>query len=308
MSEFKSGLIVSEPNITDWKIGAGPLDFVIINAAGDWSSYLPESEFQNRWGYDRMACVTYSCLNCIETLYKYQTGVDRNFSDRFLAKMSNTSPSGNTLENVFDTARKVGLVDEQIWPDVEGGWNVYYEDIPQSVVDQASAFGKEWNLYREWVNSYNPDDIFLTLKSSPVQVTVKYAAGSEILNPVGTVNHAVTLYAAEKNKYFWIFDHYTQTNKKYDWNYKFGSALKPTLMQKINITPMTIENDTLCQLVQDVGGFGLFIDGYIIVDELDKVLASWVVRNKGDLKGKTKAVTLEEWNKWPKKDLKGNIK
>jgi hypothetical protein len=68
---------------------------------------------------------------------------------------------------------------------------------------------------------------------------------------------------------------------------------------------MTIKNNTLVQLVQGGGNFGLFLDNKIIIDDIAKVLAVWEVRNNGNTGGMTKALTLEEWDKYPKINLKG---
>jgi hypothetical protein len=87
MEELSKGLLIRPQRLNDWALGGlTPLDFKFSNPDGDWSDYLPADEFQNRWSYDRMACVTYSILNCLEILYFYQTGTGKNFSDRFLAK------------------------------------------------------------------------------------------------------------------------------------------------------------------------------------------------------------------------------
>ena len=52
------------------------------------------------------------------------------------------------------------------------------------------------------------------------------------------------------------------------------------------------------------GGFGLFLDGKIIVDSLDKILASWLVRTGGNTNGMTKALQQEQWDLFEKYNLK----
>lgn len=306
MEELSKGLLTRPQRLNDWALGGlTPLDFKFSNPDGDWSDYLPADEFQNRWSYDRMACVTYSILNCLEILYFYQTGTGKNFSDRFLAKASGTTRNGNYLDNVFDTIRKNGLIEEYLYPDDANSWDEYYKELPQTLFDKAREFLKDWEIYREWVRVDRKEDIYTALKSSPLQVTVRYSEGNGLLMPAGDHNHAVTLYNAVKDHHWEIFDHYTQTRKKYAWNYEFGSALKPTLLKKDNKL-MNIENDTLLQLAEGVGGFGLYLNGKIIIDDTDKILASFIVRNNGDIKNKSRAVTLEQWLKFPHIDLKGN--
>jgi hypothetical protein len=298
------GLQLSDKSINDWVAGDySPLGSKFINPSGVWLT--PEVETQNRWGFDRLACVTYSCLNCIESLYYYKTGVWRNFSDRFLAKASGTNRLGNSVANVFDTARKTGLVDESIYPDVQGGWEEYYKEIPLEIINTAKDFLAGWSLYREWIRTDNRDAIFNALKEAPLQVVVAYASGNGYLNPTGKYNHAVMCYGAEYGKCWYIFDHYTQSTKTYAWEYEFDCVLKPSLIKKENKPMTTLIDNMLVQLVQGQGGFGLYLDGKMIVDELDKVLASWIVRTKGKTDGMVSTMTLEEWEKIPKVNLKG---
>ena len=297
------GLQLSERKVSDWIAGDfSPLDSKIINPNGVWQT--PEVEYQNRWGYDRLACVTYSLLNCIETLYYYKTGISRNFSDRFLAKMSGTTKLGNSVSTVFDTARKVGLVDESVYPDIQGGWEEYYKNIPQEIQNTAKDLLANWELFREWIRTNDKDAIFNALKEAPLQVVVAYASGNGYLNPTGKYNHAVMCYGAEYGKCWYIFDHYTQSTKTYAWDYEFDCVLKPSLILKENKPMTTLKDNTLVQLVQGQGGFGLYLESKMIVDDLDKILASWLVRTKGKTEGMIATMTSEEWEKIPKINLK----
>jgi len=301
------GLLTRPQKLNDWQVGGfSPLDFKFANPDGNWTNYLPVDEIQNRWGFDRMACATFSDLNPIEILYKFQTGHEKNFSDRFIAKLSGTTRKGNYLDTVFDTVRKNGLIEEYLYPDDANSWDEYYKELKPEFLVEAKKFLDEWELYREWVRTDRKDDIFIALKSAPLQVTVRYAEGNGLLMPVGDWNHAVTLYNAEKWHHWEIFDHYTQSRKKYAWDYEFGAVLKPTLLKKTNKI-MTIKNNTLLQLVQGSGGFGLFLDNKILVDDTDKILASFIVRNEGKIGDMAKPITLEDWNKYEHYDLKGNL-
>ena len=117
---------------------AGTLPYEVLNPSGDWTPYLPTGETQKTHLVDTMACVTFSILNVIETQYKFQTGKELNFSDRFIAKLSGTTPQGNTVQNVLDAIRKYGLVLEDEWPtDLSFNWNQYYAPIPDGVIKKA---------------------------------------------------------------------------------------------------------------------------------------------------------------------------
>jgi len=275
-----------------------------LNPSGDWEQYLPVVEYQNLFGFDTMACVTYSFLNCIEILWKFQGNSERNFSDRFLAAMSGTTHAGNTFDGVADGARRCGLVNESEYPHNADSWNEYYQVISDEILAIGKKFLKDYEIKVEYVRTYRLDDILEALKSSPLQVTVKYASGEGILNPTGDWNHAVTCYGYKMNEYWEIYDHYSQTKKKYAWNYEFGAINKFTL-QKIKPTSMTVQDNVLYQLVEGLGGFALGLDGRLIIDDVAKILASWEVRNNGDTKGMTKAVRQSDWNSVQHVNLKG---
>ena len=90
---------------TDWV--AGVIPFEEINPSGNWTPHLPPGEWQTNHVVDTMACVTFSALNSIETQIKFLTGQSINYSDRFTAKMSGTTPQGNWL---YKVAPKDGTV------------------------------------------------------------------------------------------------------------------------------------------------------------------------------------------------------
>ena len=74
---------------------------------------------------------------------------------------------------------------------------------------------------------------------------------------------------------------------------------KPTMEN-----PYGIPANTLIQLTEGVGGFSLWSGEKFYVDSLDKIIASWLVRNKGKTDGKTMAVAQVVWDAYPKFNLK----
>ncbi len=83
----------------------------------------------------------------------------------------------------------------------------------------------------------------------------------------------------EKYTFYPVFNPWTYTDLKN--NHK--------LMENL------IEN-TFYQVVTGKGGFGLFADGKMFVDDTAKLQASWIIRNGGDIKGKTGTLTEEQFN------------
>jgi len=290
MEDNKPGVILAQPTITDWSYQVfSPLEGIHYQPHGQWDALLPAVEYQSSEGIDSWMCVSYSLLNCLEMLYIRQTGVEINWSDTFLGKISGTIPGvGNYLATVFDTARKEGLVLQSSW----ANFPEPYRELTQEIKDEAKKFLNDWLLYREWVIP-TPEYMKLALMDAPLQVVVNN----------GT--HAVACYGYEDGEHWKCYDHYYNIKKQYPWDYDFRGVLKPTLSKKTNNT-MTIKNNTLLQLVQGNGDFGLFLDDKIIVDDLSKITASFLVRNNGKTADMVKAVTLEDWTKYPHYDLKGN--
>ena len=117
-----------------------------------------------------MACVTFSALNSLETQIKFLTNQNRELSDRFTAKMSETTTNGNYLYKVGDSIREHsdgsgdGVVDEIEWPMPVGyTWAKYYEEIPQFVKDKGREFLKEWKIEYEFID-FNRDSLIHHLK------------------------------------------------------------------------------------------------------------------------------------------------
>lgn len=129
--------VIIEQKPQDW--AAGQIPYEVLNPSGDWTQYLPSAENQYTHKIDTMACVTFSCLNVIETQYKFRTGKEINFSDRFIAKLSGTTANGNSVQRVLDAINTYGLVLEEEWPtDLEMTWDEYYAEIPPEVLAKAN--------------------------------------------------------------------------------------------------------------------------------------------------------------------------
>lgn len=117
---------------------AGTLPYEVLNPTGDWTAYLPAEENQYSHFADSMACVTFSCLNVLETQYKFLTGKEINFSDRFIAKVSGTTPQGNSVQKVLDAINTYGLVLEEDYPaPADFTWDSYYSEIPPEIFAKA---------------------------------------------------------------------------------------------------------------------------------------------------------------------------
>jgi len=87
-----------------------------INFSGNWLDWLPKQEVQKIDGADTWACTTFGTLNCVEILLKFM-GMEKNFSDRFLAIGSGTEMNvGNSPHTVAEYLRHNGVCTEELLP------------------------------------------------------------------------------------------------------------------------------------------------------------------------------------------------
>ena len=321
--EIKNAVIL--PVITPNTITFGSLDpygSSIIFPTGSLIDHLPEFETQANTYFDTYGCVSHSFENGVEAVIKasvnnqwlkdnaYVNG-DPNFSDRDLIVLSGTKPGvGNGGQKVLDTAREKGLVAQILasWDSANRDPRVNIQTVYYAYLrnKESEEFAKDFNNKLEitgtWVHRNNWEE---ASKEGALQVYVKawYENADGIYyNPGKTYNHAVLMadYKAKK-----IYDTYKPELKELvSWDDAHEWALKINIKEKYMPKPV-IANNTLIQLVEGNGGFGLYLDDKIFVDDLSKILASWLVRNNGKLDGKTRALTLSDWNSFNKVNLKG---
>ena len=216
-----------------------PVPFEEINPSGDWTADLPIPELQNK-GFETWSCVTHTVLNCVEILIKKKYGLDRNYSERFLAAVSGTEEGGNTPNQVCEFLRKIGVVPEELLPfgpDINT-FEKFYAPISPKLYELAREFLAEWDFKYEDV----PDDneaILKALKCSPLglAVTAWFERGSKYYKPEGmSDNHFTTLIKAESGNYKRVFDSYADGEgdpflKDIDWETP-SSAIKRFYIKK----------------------------------------------------------------------------
>lgn len=249
---FKNyGLIDVPPHQKDYRLGSIQRDINL--ESGNWSAFLPKLEIQRTTTYDTYACVTFSALNCLETLLNYRFGAEMNLSDRFTAKISGTIPGrGNYFGKVAHSIRHDGVLLESQYPFAGDTVKKYYAEIPENTPErdskgfvslrkEAQIFAKSLNIEYEWVDygGVTNDSLRASLKSSPVQVSYK-TGGKRVdgvyQNVQGQPNHAVMLYKMDKKGNKWIYDHYENSIKKLAPNVYIGAALQYHVAKKIGVT------------------------------------------------------------------------
>ncbi|MDA2921717.1 hypothetical protein MYX07_00440 [Patescibacteria group bacterium AH-259-L07] len=224
------GLIIEEPRPSDWQFGVSAIDETPINPSGDWSNFRPAIEYQHYPNFDTMGCVSFSALNCLETLHNFKYGKIINRSDRFTVVASETTIKGNTFVKVGDSIRKLhGTIDQGRWTFTGTTREQYFGIIPQVLFDEGLDWLNFYNVNYEWAHPPFAAQLMQALKTAPIQVTVY---GWE--NPVNGIyqrterinNHAVMLFNYKEGEWWEILDHYDIDVKRLAWNFHFGYAFR----------------------------------------------------------------------------------
>jgi hypothetical protein len=176
MKAKRYGLILSPIDVgADYVLGGyGSLGGDVLQPGGSWLNLLPDNESQlDAASFDAIACATFGTLNAVEMLNRRLYGTDRNWSDRFLAKVSGTTEQGNSPHTVAETLRKKGAPNEvdYSYPPTIKTWQEFYADIPQSIYTLAIAFLNEFDFKHEYVPT-TPAYLMQALKYSPIGISV----------------------------------------------------------------------------------------------------------------------------------------
>lgn len=213
--------------------------FNVLLESGDWRPYVPVGEPQIRGSLETNSCTNFGWLNAVETYSRCLFNSDRNFSDRFLAIVSDQAREGNDPQKVAEAIRTIGLIDEYKLPFVDGmTWETYFTPNPMTRVylDEAKKFRAEFDFKHEYLFTYNTPVseqqrlILQGLKRSPVPATV-YAwvkDGDKYIRPPGVQgNHWIVILHAEPGVGYWIFDSDGRDGtylKLLSWDYQFDIA------------------------------------------------------------------------------------
>ncbi len=325
---MKTALIL--PTIKPTSLQFGGLTTVqdsVLFEDGNIIPLLPKFEPQSHTYFDDFGCVANSLETGIQVLCKkmlptfseslqklitekYMKDGEIDFSNRDLIVLSGTVPNkGNSGDKVLATAQSEGLI-----PQTLGDWdpasrdpkntleNFYLYGRSAEAQEVADEFNKHLKITGEWTGREKWEE---ASKKGVLQLYVNaWYLNSEgkYYNPNGKHNHATIMvdYFAVQ-----LFDTYKPEIKTLSsWNDAYYWALKINIEEKHMEKPK-IENNSLLQLVEGKGGFGMFLDGKIYLGSTADILASCIMRNKGDLKLKTRALTQEQWDLFDKYNLKG---
>lgn len=283
----------------------------ILRPDRNYTLFIPKAEYQNLGGFDRMACVTFSAWNVIETLAYIKFGIRLNFSDRFTAKMSGTTREGNNFYDVaMSISKRHGGVSEDKWPDTQGSWSEYYKDVAEEVVRLGMELFPEWEITFEAIWD-TIDSLWDNLQYGPIQVAL-FAYEPEVNGIVPRSerqgNHAVTLFNAEYGRYWEILDHYPRETRKIAWNTRFWGALRFDINKRVPkpSNMYQFREDTMYFVAEGKGEEFAFIAGKLRHDDPNKMARQINYRLKGKIEGRFETISLKQLDGVKAYDMKGS--
>lgn len=215
----------------DYFLGSGLLGSQEINPSGNWLNFLPIFEPQSKT-IDVNGCVSFAMNSCAEILHKFLYQTEPNYSDRFLASISETKPEkgGNTPKKVAVSFRASGAIPETEYPFVDN-LAEYYQEIPQQLKDMGLEFLKNYSWGYEWVDSALLKN---ALRKSPVGCAVSAWQTNDKNEYIrfGVSNHYVVLVAFDEQDRPIIFDSYEKNLKTLEKNFKLEFTQMYTLTKK----------------------------------------------------------------------------
>lgn len=224
------GLHIEKPRPEDYRFGASPVVEEEINPSGDWSLWRPQIEYQRYPEFDTMGCVSFSALNCLETMHKQKYGEEINRDDRYTVVSSGTTKTGNWMTKVGDSIRKEhGTIEQGKWPFDGKKWDDYYQSVPQELLSEGLEWLKYYKVQYEFVSPPFAENLMQALKTAPLQITVH--AWEKPVNGIyqrteKQNNHAVMLFNYKEGEYWEILDTYDKDIKWLAWDFLIGFAFK----------------------------------------------------------------------------------
>jgi hypothetical protein len=199
---------------SEWQFGAFSKPSLVSIPRSEREQYLPIGETQFDAYGDFQDCATRSPINHLEALftYHYQHGISPEneawldeqgyaqngtvtFSDRFIAKLSGTTHSGNSLKAPLDAIHSYGLIPKKRLPKTDTmTWDDYYAPISQELINLGEEFKRRFVIEYEQVHRahfadlLNDDMIGVAAHAWPIPVNGIYPETD------GPINHAFVLY------------------------------------------------------------------------------------------------------------------
>ncbi len=264
-----TGLILSYPKPESWVFGSetGLVPKEVLQTS-DWRPFKPVGRKQAINGFETSYCVTFSAINIVKAWWKFmltnnlipiekvnllkQWGFilpngEISISYAFTGKMSGTTINGNTLEAVWDSIRKDGLVPEEMWSRLDAkNWAEWAAEIPVDVKNFGKNILTIFDFNYEWLivgdcGLPNLNLIKQNLKQCPLQLAGPVCgadnSGTVQICQYCKAQHATVILAIDN--FIQQFDSYEPFDKKLSINFPTQFLLKciVSLKQAVIVPP-----------------------------------------------------------------------
>jgi len=169
---------------------------------------------------------------------------------------STTQERGNSLPNVAEVARTVGLIPEDDWKFEGDDWDEYMAEIPEDLKQKGLEFLEYFRLpyERVWDGGSEADrkEVFAHhLKQAPLFISSYICPNwnrfdltkkDEVITgcPKNDTGHATICYGVDD--YYRIFDHYPPYTKRLSLDYPIKRAMKVIIEENILIPTVKVSH------------------------------------------------------------------
>jgi hypothetical protein len=231
------------PNITEkhYRFGSNQLVGTVINPTGDWRSYTPQGELQNRNGIESFACYVEASQHAIATILEEQFSItDSDFASRFNALLSNGSEFGGDPLAGGDSIRNDGLIPDSMmtFADYITSWDDFHSwkgADQEKCIQTGKDFISKWKLNYDIVfeRDESIDDKYRKLKESlnysPSPLSIYGLTdenGNYVPKPEGASDTHLVLAVYVEGDVIWVWDTYLPFLKKLPAGYSPDFAMR----------------------------------------------------------------------------------
>lgn len=236
------------PNIKESdRVFGQALTIPILREDGDWRTFLPPEEEQNKRGIESSACYIEGQQHTIATLLEEKFGIiDDNYSARFNALLSNgTEGGGDPLAGAYSINHD-GLIPDSMMPfgdDIQS-WEDFHswKGVSEYACrKQGKDYLAKWKMnYKIEIEREMPLETKYTLlraalKKSPIPISVFawIENGGFYVKPQGARdNHMVEAVFVDEQNRIYVRDTYAPFEKILEPNYNFEFGISWTISKK----------------------------------------------------------------------------
>jgi len=247
------GLVIDKITPDQYVLGGlTSLPKIVLKEDGQWDDYLPTYEPQFNQKFDSYGCTVWGTENAIEVLMKQKTGLEANYSERFIYILAKIRPPGTSPHLVAEYIRQEGLINNDLLPMTES----YEEFLRPDPMDVALLVeGQKWPYYfqHEWLWDNMPDKqtrvatIKEMLRYSPIGVSVSawYKENGVYVDRDQPNNHWCVIFGYN-DKGFKVFDSYDQSVKTLSFDHQIEAA------KRYLLTPRVVTQNAILDVLKRV--------------------------------------------------------